>query len=180
MVWLCQRTPLLAVLLLSGCSITTLDDLFASTASGVEFFLSMLAAVLIFALLLALLLGFLGLLGAIGIQLHPSPRMRAFASGVGSVMLVSGLAILIFWPDPPAEVQADGLAVEVVDELADELAVETEEPSADAPVEDAPEAVPLPIDFSMACGGACSLLGGANVLVAMGFVRRRRRRMEPT
>ena len=69
MVWLCQRTLLSAILLLSGCNLTTLDDPFSAQIAVIEFVLSLLVAMVLSALLLGALIGFMGLLGAIGIQL---------------------------------------------------------------------------------------------------------------
>ena len=185
MSWPREPTCLLAaaslLLVLSGCNITTLDDHFVSPIAGIEFFLNMLIAAALFALLLALLVGFLGLLGAIGIQLHPTPRMRAFTSGVGAVMLVSGGALLLFGPELPADEQpSDELAVEIDEPWIEVPVAENLESPADDPAGEPEAAVPLSIDPSLACGGACSLLGGANVLVAMGVFRRRRRRAEVT
>ena len=182
MSWPRERTCLLVasslLLVLSGCNITTLDEHFVTHIAGIEFVLSMLLAVALFALLLALLVGFLGLLGAVGIQLHPTPRMRAFTAGVGAVMLVSGGALLLFGPDPAAEQPADELAVETDEFLGEEPEEERPEPAVEEPAGEQEPAEPLSIDPSLACGGACSLLGGANVLVAMGVFRRRRRRAE--
>lgn len=191
MVWLCQRTLLSAILLLSGCNLTTLDDPFSAQIAVIEFVLSLLVAMVLSALLLGALIGFMGLLGAIGIQLRPTPRMRAFASGIGAVMLVTGGGLLLFWTETTAEPPEPELAVEFIDYDDGTLSNGSEEAAgngtpevpteglAGLPAEEAAEAMAedakSPIDPSVAFGGACSLFGCGNIVFAMGLIRRRRR-----